>query len=126
MLDSTKPYCGFNNIDELNAHVEGVFAECIEVPNHMLPERFHDKVRGGRTLARLEKVCDKRDGLTDHRKLKALKAENCENYRKQFEETGSFEYNGHRDELQLHKNQMAMVRGMLNSGMIEADDLLEG
>ena len=114
------------SVEEMLKELEVAVKECIVVPNSLLPETHHDNVRGGRTLARLEKVCDKRDGLTDHRKLKALKAENCENYRKQFEETGSFEYNGHRDELQLHKNQMAMVRGMLNSGMIEADDLLEG
>jgi len=105
--------------------LEKAIKECIVVPNEWLPEEHHDKVRGGRTLARLEKVCDKREGLTEHRKLKALKAENIENYRQQFEENGSFEYDGHRDELQLHRNQMAMVSGMVNSGMIDAEDLEE-
>ena len=81
--------------------------ECIVVPNSWLPEEYHDNVRGGRTLARLDEMCDKRDGVTEHRKLKALKAENIENYRKQFEESGSFEYDGHRDDLQLYKNEMA-------------------
>jgi hypothetical protein len=106
--------------------LEKEIKECIVIPNSWLPEEWHDKVRGGRTLARLEQVCDKHEGITSHRKIKALKAENVENYRKQFEENGSFEYNGHTDELQLHRNQMAMVRGMLNSGMIDAEDLLEG
>ena len=105
--------------------LETAIKECLVVPNSWLPEDMHDNVRGGRTLARLDKMCDKRDGLTEHRKLKALKAENIENYRKQFEESGSFEYDGHRDELQLHKNQMAMVSGMVNSGMIDAEDLEE-
>jgi hypothetical protein len=47
------------------------------------------------------------EGVTEHRKLKSIKAENVENYRKQFEENESFEYNGYIDELQLHRNEMA-------------------
>jgi hypothetical protein len=105
--------------------LEKAIKDCIVVPNHLLPEEHHDKVRGGRTLARLEKVYDKQDGLTEHRKLKAVKAENIENYRKQFEANESFEYNGHTDDLQLHRNQMAMVGSMINSGKIDAEDLEE-
>jgi hypothetical protein len=90
-------------VEELRAEVK----EMIVVPNSWLPEEFRDDVRGGRTLARLEQMTDKRDGLTEHRKTKALKAENVENYRKQFEQSGEFEYNGHTDELQLYKNEMA-------------------
>ena len=101
------------------------FAELIVVPNSWLPEEYHDKVRGGRTLARLDQMADKAAGITEHRKLKALKAENIENYRKQYEANGEFEYNGHRDELQLHKNEMAFVGGMVNRGMIDAEDLME-
>ena len=86
---------------------ESAVKECLVVPNSWLPEEYHDKVRGGRTLARLEQMTDKRDGLTEHRKTKALKAENVENYRKQFEQNGEFEYNGHTNELQLYKNEMA-------------------
>ena len=56
-------------------------------------------------------------------KLKALKAENVARYRKQLDETGEIEYNGHVDEIQLHKNQMALVGGMFNSGMITKEDL---
>ena len=141
MLDSTKPYCGFNNIDELNAHVEGVFAECIEVPNHMLPERFHDKVRGGRTLARLNELMAEEDETeTAHQKAKAAKARNIEKLRKQFEEKAiytthkggtdfvdmesGFDYSENEaDEIQLAKNEYAFVRGMVNGGLIEWDDL---
>ena len=125
MLDSTKPYCGLGNIENLNNYMRQAFAELIVVPNSWLPEEYHDKVRGGRTLARLDQMADKAAGLTEHRKLKALKAENIENYRKQYEANGEFEYNGHRDELQLHKNEMAFVGGMVNRGMIDADDLME-
>lgn len=141
MLDSTKPYCGFNNIDELNAHVEGVFAECIEVPNHMLPERFHDKVRGGRTLARLNELMAEEDETeTAHQKAKAAKARNIEKLRKQVEEKSIYkthkggtdfvdlseglDYSDNEaDEIQLAKNEYAFVRGMVNGGLIEWDDL---
>lgn len=125
MLNKNLPYCGLGNIENLNNYMRQAFAELIVVPNSWLPEDYHDNVRGGRTLARLDQMADKAAGLTEHRKLKALKAENIENYRKQYEESGQFEYNGHRDELQLHKNQMAFVGGMVNRGMIDADDLME-
>ncbi|MQF98029.1 MAG: hypothetical protein FI729_00640 [SAR202 cluster bacterium] len=141
MLDSTKPYCGFNNIDELNAHVEGVFAECIEVPNDLLPEKYHDKIRGGRTLARLnELIAEEEETETAHQKAKAAKARNIEKLRKQFEEKAiytthkggtdfvdmesGFDYGENEaDEIQLAKNEYAFVRGMVNGGLIEWDDL---
>ena len=141
MLDSTKPYCGFNNIDELNAHVEGVFAECIEVPNDLLPEKYHDKIRGGRTLARLnELIAEEEETETAHQKAKAAKALNIEKLRKQFEEKAiytthkggtdfvdmesGFDYGENEaDEIQLAKNEYAFVRGMVNGGLIEWDDL---
>tara|TARA_Y100000361_G_C10952608_1_gene234579 strand:- start:48 stop:431 length:384 start_codon:yes stop_codon:yes gene_type:complete len=126
MLDSTKPYCGMGNIENLNAYMQAQFAELLEVPNHLLPKAFRNERDGGRSLAELDAMCEKvSDTRTAHQKLKALKAENCENYRKQYEATESFEYNGHRDEVQLHRNQMAFVGGMVNSGMIDADDLEE-
>lgn len=109
---------------KLVKELEAAIKECLVVPNSWLPEDMHDNVRGGRTLARLDKMCDKRDGLTEHRKLKALKAENIENYRKQFEESGSFEYDGHRNELQLYKNEMAFCSACPDIE-IDEDDLME-
>jgi len=101
-----------------------VMQETIVIPNAWLPQEWHDKVRGGRTLTRLNEMCENvESGDTKHQKLKALKAENCENYRKQYETSESFEYNGHRDEMRLHKNEMAFVGGMVSSGMIDVDDL---
>jgi hypothetical protein len=141
MLDSTKPYCGFNNIEELNAHVQGVFAECIEVPNDLLPEKYHDKIRGGRTLARLNELMAEEDETeTAHQKAKAAKARNIEKLRKQFEQKAiytthkggtdfvdmesGFDYSENEaDEIQLAKNEFAFVRGMVNGGLIEWDDL---
>ena len=57
MLDPTKPYCGMGNIENLDRYMQSVFAECIEVPNDLLPEKYHDELRGGRTVARLNEIC---------------------------------------------------------------------
>ena len=127
---------------KLLAEFRTAILECITVPNHLLPEEFHDEVRGGRTLARLEELCDKRDGITEHVKKQAIKARNIEKLRKQFEakaqyhthkggtdfvdRDSEFDYSDNEcDELQLHKNMAALVGGMVNGGLIEADDLLE-
>ena len=141
MLDSTKPYCGFNNIDELNAHMQEQFAELIEVPNSMLPEKYHDNIRGGRTLARLnELMAEEAETETAHQKAKAAKARNIEKLRKQVEEKSIYkthkggtdfvdlseglDYSDNEaDEIQLAKNEFAFVRGMVNGGLIEWDDL---
>jgi hypothetical protein len=109
---------------KLLKELDRAIKECIIVPNNWLPEEYHDKVRGGRTLARLEKICDKQVGITNHRKKKAIKAENIENYRKQFEQNGEFEYNGHINELQLYKNEMALCAAH-PAIKIEEDDLNE-
>ena len=141
MLDSTKPYCGFNNIDELNAHMQEQFAELIEVPNSMLPEKYHDNIRGGRTIARLnELMAEEAETETAHQKAKAAKARNIEKLRKQVEEKSIYkthkggpdfvdlseglDYSDNEaDEIQLAKNEYAFVRGMVNGGLIEWDDL---
>ncbi len=130
-------------VEEMLKELEVAVMECIVVPNDMLPESFHDDVRGGRTLARLDEMCeDIADGETAHQKAKAAKARNVEKLRKQVEEKSIFtthkggtdfvdlseglDYSDNEaDEVQLHKNMMAMVGGMVNSGMIDADDLLE-
>ncbi len=131
----------FNAKEEL-AKLEKAIMETIVVPNEWLPEELHDDVRGGRTLERLEELCDKRDGLTEHVKVQQIKARNIEKLRKQFEAKAQFnthkggtdfvdldsefDYSGNEcDEIQLHKNQMAMVSGMISGGLIDADDLLE-
>ena len=127
---------------KLLAEFRTAILECITVPNHLLPAELHDEVRGGRTLKRLEELCDKRDGITEHTKKQDAKARNIEKLRKQFEAKAQyhthkggtdfvdldseFDYSDNEcDELQLHKNQIALVSGMVNGGVIEADDLLE-
>jgi hypothetical protein len=112
------------NVEQRLKDLEKAVEEMIVIPNEWLPEEFHDKVRGGRTAARLAKMCEQKESTKNN--VKKLKAENVANYRKQLEENGEFEYNGHVDEIQLHKNQMALVGGMFNSGMISKEDLEDG
>lgn len=141
--DSTKPYCGFDNIDDLMADFSQAIRECIEVPNSWLPEEFHDNVRGGRTLARLDEMCEElTEQETAHQKAKAAKARNIERLRKQVEEksiykthkggtdfvdlSGELDYSDNEaDEIQLHRNMAALVGGMVNGGLIDAEDLEE-
>jgi len=125
---------------QLLAELEAAVNECIVIPNEWLPEELHDKTRGGRTIARINEMCDEISGKeSEHQKIKALKARNIEKLRKQVEKKslfashgdfidldGELDYsNNEVDEIQLHKNQMALVNGMINSGMIDAEDLEE-
>ena len=107
-------------------------AECIAIPNSWLPEEFHDNVRGGRTIARLNQMMDKKEGLTDHVKLKALKARNIEKMAAQVADIDTAEMDfpldysqNEVDEIAQHRAEMALVSGMVNGGLIDADDLLE-
>ncbi len=111
------------NVEQRLKDLEKAVEEMIVIPNEWLPEEFHDKIRGGRTAARLSEMWEGQERESKAKKLKALKAENVARYRKQLDKTGEIEYNGHVDEIQLHKNQMALVGGMFNSGMIDKDDL---
>lgn len=126
---------------QLLAKLRAELMECIEVPNGWLPEEFHDDVRGCRTLARLDEMCETlTDTETEHQKMKALKARNVERLRKQVEEKSVFKtHKGGSDfvdlsdeldysdnesnEIQLHKNMLALVSGMVNGGLIDLDDL---
>lgn len=114
------------------------WSKCIVVPNELLPEEFHDDVRKGRTLARLEQLCDVRDGIhTEHQKAKAAKARNIAKLAQQVEQLSRYNNHGdfidieteldynvcEMDEVQLNKNMIAMVNGMVNGGIIDEDDL---
>ena len=131
------------SVEEMLKELEVATKEMLFVPNDLLPEAFHDDVRGGRTLARLDELCEEiADGETAHQKAKAAKARNIEKMRKQVEEksiftthkggtdfvdlSGELDYSDNEaDEIQLHKNLMALVGGMVNRGMVDADDLEE-
>ena len=117
------------NVEKKLKELEKAVQEMIVIPNEWLPEEYHDKVRGGRTAARLAEMCEVKEAEEKQRKTKTLKAENVENYRKQIEQGNQdmpeIEYNGNVDEMQLHRNQMAFVGGMVNSGMIDKEDLID-
>ena len=46
------------NFEKLKANLDAAILECIEVPNEVLPERFHDNREGKSSLARINKILD--------------------------------------------------------------------
>jgi len=105
--------------------------ETIVVSNSLLPENMRDEVRGGRTLKRLEELCDKRDGLSEHVKIKTIKERNIALLSAQVAEGETdidkpFDWSQNWvDEVALNRHEIAMVNAMVASGVIDADDLLE-
>ena len=117
-------------VEEMLKELEIATKEMIWVPNDVLPKAFHNDRDGGRSLAELDAMAEKAmDTQSDHQKLKALKARNIERLRKQGNGRDidcELDYSeNEKDEIQLHKNMMAFVGGMVNSGMIDAEDLEE-
>jgi len=99
-------------------------ADAVVIPNDWLPKDLHDNTRGGRTIARLSTICDKRDGITDHKKKKAIKAKNIEIYREHFDNSGEIDYNGGQvDDIQLHRNQCAIVQAWIDTRFMTSEDL---
>ena len=93
----------------MNQYIENIIQDAIFVPNSWLPEEFRNHRDGGRTLAELEKLCDKRDGKTKFKKTKLEKAERIKLYAKQFEQEGKFDYvdiDGHSQ----YNHQMAFAK----------------
>jgi len=76
----------------MNKYIDNIIQDHIVVPNIWLPESFRNYRDGGRTLAELEKMCDKRDGITEHTKKKDERTRRVELYAKQFEQEGRFDY----------------------------------
>ena len=118
------------SVEEMLKELEVATKEMILVPNDVLPKAFHNDRDGGRSLAELDAMAEKAmDTQSAHQKLKALKARNIERLRKQVSGRDidcELDYSeNEKDEIQLHKNMMAFVGGMVNSGMIDADDLEE-
>ena len=85
-------------------------AEGVVIPNSWLLEEWHDKKRGGRTCARLNKICDKKEGLSEYKKNRDARARNIEPYSQQFEQEGRFDYDQERNEDKLYANQQAWCR----------------
>ena len=130
-------------VEEMLKELEFAVNEMVTVPNSWLPEKFHNKRDGGRSLAELNEMCeDMLIGETEYQKIKSIKTRNIEKLRKQVEEKSIF--NTHKggtdfvdlsgelgysdneaDEIQLHRNMAALVGGMVNGGLIDAEDLGE-
>ncbi len=66
------------------------------------------------------------DEETAHAKLKREKAENVAHYRAQDERGEEIGYDGpNRDEVAQHRNELAMIKGMIDNGVITLEDLEE-
>ena len=103
-----------------------IVADTVTIPNSWLTKDLHDLVRGHRTIARIRIICDKRDGLTEHKKKKAIKAKNIEIYREQFDNSGEIDYNGGQvDDIQLHRNQCAIVQAWIDTRVLTSEDLID-
>ena len=107
---------------ELQA-LENAVAECVEIPNEWLPKEYHNGVSGCRTVGNLNRILDKRDGITDHKKKKAIKAENVKIYREAMDDHAEIDYNlGKVDQQQLYRNQQAFIEAMIQSGQVVLED----
>jgi len=105
---------------QLVKQLEIAIKECIEVPNSMLPEEYHNNRDGVRTLADLEAMHNKATQPSQHQLDKAAKAERCEKYRQQWEANESIEYDV--DEDRLYKNELTFCKLASDAGWIELDD----
>jgi len=128
-FDPSLPYGGLRDIHAVEEYLREALMEAIEILNSCLPEGFRDYVRGGRSLKRLEELCEKRDGITAHVKQKAVKARNIERMAAQVNGTDITEpldwSQNEVDEIAQHRAECALVNGMVNGGLLTADDLLE-
>ena len=103
---------------KLLAQLRQDFMEVIEVPNSMLPEKYHNNRDGIRTLAELDVMSTpKSEILSEHQIEKSEKAKRVEKYRQQWEENETIEYDV--DEYKLHRHQLAFVKSAENAGWIE-------
>ena len=95
-------------LEVLNRFVKDM-RECIEVPNHYLPEAYHSK-RGLRTLAELEAKMEKDNKYIDPRSVKGSPERQAaiENYANQVALGLEIEYNENADK--LYRNQMAFAQ----------------
>ena len=72
--------------------LEQAVLECFVAPNHILPKEFHNERTGYVSLAKIDKMCDKLEGLSQAEKDRIERARRAELYRKQLEENGEIYY----------------------------------
>lgn len=132
-MDSTKPYCGFANIEELKDDFRQAFENAVDVPNEMLPTALQTK-SGKMKFNRLQELLGVQDEqLSKYQRDKEIKARNIEKLMAQVEmrSNGSelnseIDYSDNEtDEPMLNRNRLALVKGMLNGGLLDSDDFIE-
>ena len=72
--------------------LEQAVLECFVAPNHILPKEFHNETTGYVSLAKINKMCDKLEGLSQAEKDRIERTRRAELYRKQLEENGEIYY----------------------------------
>ena len=124
-----------NNEPEILVKFRKAILECFMVPNDKLPKEFRNEKEGMVSLASLDQksndLDDKRNGLTEFKKIQLIKNENIEKMRRQVEskqkENAEFMdlheeldwSDNNIDELSLYKNQMSFAK---YCPLIELDD----
>ena len=109
------------SLEQLKSELDAAVAECVWVPNDLLPERYQDHREGGSTLERVNRIYDAEIlPNLEHQQMKAEKAERLEKYAAQYEAEGKFDYdvNEHR----LYHNEQSFCSGLLRAGVLEKDD----
>ena len=109
------------NFEQLKAQMDAAVAECVWVPNDLLPERYQDNREGGSTLERLDRIYNAEVlPNLEYQQMKAEKAERLEKYAAQYEAEGKFDYDV--NEHKLYHNEQSFCSGLLRAGIFEADD----
>ena len=93
--------------------------EAFEVPNNLLPEKYHNDKTGYVTLATINCKWAMKKTESDHQKRKKEKAKRIEIYRKQEEENGEIQYVDI-DENELYRKQLLWAKYCPN--IIEEED----
>ena len=105
------------------AAFEDAIAECVEIPNSWLPKEYQHGVDGGRTVSNLNRILDKKTGVSSHQQKKAIKAENVKIYRQSMEDHAEIDYNlGQVNAEQLYRNQQTFVEAQIQTGNIVIDE----
>jgi uncharacterized protein YjbJ (UPF0337 family) len=135
--DPSKPYCGFDNVNDLKADLVAAFQEAIVIPNEWLPAEYqnHKEFESGNlrdldgqvcgpSLAQIEKKYKKLNAeareQTEAQKEKAERTSRIENMAAQYDAEDSFEYDV--DENRLHRNMVAFCSA---AQLIDQDDIDE-
>lgn len=133
----SKPYCGFDNVNDLKADLVAAFQEAIVIPNEWLPAEYqnHKQFESGNlrdldgqvfgpSLAQIEKKYKKLNAeareQTEAQKEKEERTRRIENMAAQYDAEDSFEYDV--DENRLYRNMVAFCSA---AQIVDQDDIDE-